>query len=319
MTTRRAIPAVVTAVWAALVNSSAPAGTVEYTVTFESTWSAATHPIDFPPNPHFSGLIGGTHDDQVTFWMEGELASPGIQNMAENGNKSPLDSEVQAAIDAGTAGAIISGGGISPSPGMVSETFEVEDAYPLVTLVSMLAPSPDWFVGVAGLSLRDQGEWVDELVVDLHVYDAGTDSGPSYLSPNQPTNPPVPIFEHMFGPFASDNFVGTFTFVRTDPVAAPEVAPLAGRPQLVTVGPNPFRGATRFSIRVPAGIVGELSVHGVDGRRVRSLFRGTTSGEPSVVSWDGRGAAGAPVASGVYYVSLRTGTDVRSQRVVVTR
>ena len=46
------------------------AETTQYEVVFEATWSQATHPIDFPPNPHFSGLIGGTHSDQVSFWEE---------------------------------------------------------------------------------------------------------------------------------------------------------------------------------------------------------------------------------------------------------
>ena len=30
-----------------------------YRVTFEATWTAASHPADPPPNPHFSPLIGG--------------------------------------------------------------------------------------------------------------------------------------------------------------------------------------------------------------------------------------------------------------------
>ena len=47
---------------------------VNYTVEFESTWSANTHPTDFPSNPHFSGLVGGTHDNSVTFWETGQLA-----------------------------------------------------------------------------------------------------------------------------------------------------------------------------------------------------------------------------------------------------
>jgi len=57
-----------------------------YTVTFTSTWSASTHPVDFPTSAHFSGLIGATHSNRVVFWRTGELASPGIQAMAELGS-----------------------------------------------------------------------------------------------------------------------------------------------------------------------------------------------------------------------------------------
>src|SRR5690606_2594793 len=70
-----------------------------YTLTFQSVWSAQTHPEGFPSNPHFSGLIGATHRATVSFWDPESLASPGIQAMAELGRKSPLDEEVQAAID----------------------------------------------------------------------------------------------------------------------------------------------------------------------------------------------------------------------------
>ena len=43
----------------------------------------------------------------------------------------------------------------------------------------MLAPRPDWFVGVDGVSLRENGSWLDSKVVELVVFDAGTDSGPN--------------------------------------------------------------------------------------------------------------------------------------------
>src|SRR5262245_42337542 len=123
-----------------------PADSVaSYTVTFVSTWSAATHPVNFPTtSAHFSGLIGATHDDRVRFWREGELASPGIQAMAELGSKTPLTDEIGAAMAAGTAQYVLSGNGIRPSPGQVTLDFQISSTHPLVTLVSMIAPSPDW-------------------------------------------------------------------------------------------------------------------------------------------------------------------------------
>lgn len=94
-----------------------------YTVTFQSAWSAATHPTDFPSDPHFSGLIGATHRAGVILWAEGGLASPGIENMAETGSKDPLNSEIDTLIQRGQAGVKLSGSGIRPSPGSVSHTF----------------------------------------------------------------------------------------------------------------------------------------------------------------------------------------------------
>jgi hypothetical protein len=192
-----------------------------YVVTFESTWSETTHPDDFPSNPHFSRLVGGTHNADVTFWEVGEIASDGIEAMAELGSRGPLESEVGDAVTKGTAGRVLSGGGIGTSPGEVSYEFEIHKDFPLVTLVSMLAPSPDWFVGVSGLTLCDGEGWADSVTVRLFAYDAGTDSGSSYTSPDEDTNPPEPIFRIGEPPFlVGDGLppVGSFTFVRQTPM-----------------------------------------------------------------------------------------------------
>jgi hypothetical protein len=188
---------------------------VTYSVVFQSAWSAETHPTDFPSGPHFSGLIGGTHDSSVTFWAEGALASPGIKNMAETGSKSALSNQVNAAIEAGTAATLLSDGGISPSLGVAELAFDITVDHSLVTLVSMVAPSPDWFVGVAGLALLEDGVWADEVVVPLLPYDAGTDSGVTFTSANEVTDPPIGIARIMVSPLDASTPLGTFTFTRS--------------------------------------------------------------------------------------------------------
>ena len=200
------------------ISSSAPltvtTRTTLYDVVFESTWSASTHPASFPTNAHFSGLIGGTHGPDVTFWAEDSLASEGIKNMAELGSKTALSSEVAAAIQAGTADGELSGGGLSSSPGSVELAFQVNVDFSLVTLVSMIAPSPDWFVGVSSLSLLEEGSWVSSHVVQLFAYDAGTDSGVIYTSPNAATEPRANIARILVSPFDVASPLGTFTFTR---------------------------------------------------------------------------------------------------------
>ncbi len=196
---------------------SSQGNSATYQVSFTSTWSAATHPQDFPANPHFSGLIGATHNNNVTFWEAGELASAGIKNMAETGSKAPLTSEIAAAITAGTTNKEISGGGIGTSPGSITVNAKVTPDFPLVTLVSMLAPSPDWFVGISGFNLCENDKWVENKVATLYPYDAGTDSGESYTSANSITNPPENISRIEAGVLAvggQATTVGTFTFTR---------------------------------------------------------------------------------------------------------
>ena len=73
-------------------------------------------------------------------------------------------------------------------------------------------PSPDWFLGVSGLNLRENGRWLDDVVVDLLTYDAGTDSGPTFRSPNDDTQPKEPIARLTEFPLDSSVPLGTFTF-----------------------------------------------------------------------------------------------------------
>ena len=195
--------------------------TATYQVTFTATWSEETHPDDFPTNPHFSGLIGASHNSYVSFWSEGELASPGIKSMAENGSKSPLNIEIGKAYLELKAYRYLSGEGVNTSPGSVSMNLMVSKNYPLVTLVCMLAPSPDWFVGIDSLNLLEDGEFVNETTIVLYAYDAGTDSGTNYTSPDDPTDPPVPIYKIEEYPFYYNETVvpvGTFTFTKVSNV-----------------------------------------------------------------------------------------------------
>lgn len=194
----------------------------QYRVTFQSVWSASTHPTNFPAGQaHFSGLIGATHDAQVQFWSPGQLASPGIELMAETGSKFLLSNEVNAAILAGTADQVLSGGGIGPSPGSISYVFSITQGHSLVTLVSMIAPSPDWFVGVHDQDLFIAGDWTDQLTVPLPPYDAGTDSGVTFLSANLDTVPKAPITQITQFPFQGTPPIGRFIFERIDEPAPP--------------------------------------------------------------------------------------------------
>jgi hypothetical protein len=195
--------------------------TARYQVVFKATWSQQTLPTNWPANAHFSGLVGGTHSANVRFWRDGETASEGIRLMAELGQKTTLLNEIAPAITNGTAHLQLSGGGISPSPGSVSLTFPqpMTRDYPLVTLVSMIAPSPDWFVGVDSLNMIENGQWVTNKVVTLYGRDAGTDSGVTFTSPDQVTVPREVVTAFTGFPALQDGVIipfGTFTFTRLD-------------------------------------------------------------------------------------------------------
>lgn len=189
----------------------APA-TARYRVVFDATWTAATHPQDSPSNPHFSPPIGATHTERVLFWAEGSVATNGIRRMAEQGATTTLADEIQVAIAAGAAEQVFIGQGFS-SPKAMSLEFTVGRGFPLLTLVTMVAPSPDWFTGVSGLQLIENGAWIEDRTVPAAAWDAGTDSGVSFTSPDHETIPRLPITRIVTPPLGSAP-LGTFRITR---------------------------------------------------------------------------------------------------------
>ena len=163
-----------------------------YTVKFMGNWSAANHPTDFPASSdHFSSAVGMVHRAGARMFEEGELATEGIENMAELGANGALESEVDDIIQAGMARSYFSGGGLGSGTSEREFEIEVSSEFPLVSVVSMIAPSPDWFVAAQDVTLYDNGTgtFVDMLMVEALSYDSGTDSGPTFTSPNDDTNP----------------------------------------------------------------------------------------------------------------------------------
>ena len=176
---------------------------VAYEVTLHVFWNAADHPTDFPPNPHFSPLAGGPHSEGFRLWQPGEPASPAIEMQAEAGDPEPLR---QAYRQGGTQ--VLPNqfavGDLVDSPGRTTVAFRTDSEHTFLSVTSRLAPSPDWFVGVAALPLTSGGAWIEEVVIPLCVWDAGTDDGRSYASANEQPATPQPIHLLKGRPLSAD-------------------------------------------------------------------------------------------------------------------
>jgi hypothetical protein len=83
--------------------------------------------------------------------------------------------------------------------------------------------------------------------------------------------------------------------------------------------PNPFREGTDLSFALvrPASVT--LRVYDIAGRLVATLVEGTTAAGVHQARWDGRNAGGSSVASGIYFVRLRTPEYSEVQRVTRLR
>lgn len=190
--------------------------TARYRITMNAIWDAQTHPVDYPSSAHFSGTIGATHNADISYWSSGMLASPGVKRVAETGVKGTLKTEINTEIANGNTEQLLSGVG-ALGVGMSSVDFAASEDYPLMFMISMIAPSPDWIIGFHDLSLLDaNGNWKNSVVIEAQPYDVGTDSGPTYSYPNTPTNPPVPIFNLTGTSPVGNTPFGAFVIQRVD-------------------------------------------------------------------------------------------------------
>jgi hypothetical protein len=203
---------------AAALAAGAGAEPARYQVTLERTWSSDTHPKDFPLLAHFSPVIGVTHGPGFSLFRNGATATPGVEKLCEEGKHQPLDSELEAAIAQGTAGAVIeTPDPIRSVPGSATAAFEVDDAHPLVDIGAMIAPSPDWCAVASDIDLRDAGGWVSEKTVTLYPWDMGTDEAKSYRAfddDQQPRGPVQPSDSPYFVKDGKPTPVGTVRFVK---------------------------------------------------------------------------------------------------------
>lgn len=114
--------------------------------------------------------------------------------------------------------------------------------------------------------------------------------------------------------FAPDGFGGG-DHHRED-VSAGAITPLVVE---LAASPNPFNPATIMSFNVPVTARVDLDVFDVAGRRLKTLVSGELSAGAHTVTWDGRDNDGRGVASGVYLARLRVGTEVLTERMILSK
>jgi hypothetical protein len=83
----------------------------------------------------------------------------------------------------------------------------------------------------------------------------------------------------------------------------------------VSCWPNPFRAEATLRFGSVA-TVGSVEIFDVGGRRVRLLQASPVAGGVLEARWDGRDDSGRPVTPGVYFFSLRAGSEVVTGRLV---
>ncbi|XP_060936041.1 spondin-2b [Limanda limanda] len=171
----------------------------QYRLTFTGKWSRAAFPKQYPvyrPPAQWSNLIGLTHSTDYHMWQRNDFASNGVREFAEKGEAWTLMKEVEAAGERiQSVYGILSAPAVVGGTGQISTEFEVFARHSYLSFVVRIVPSPDWFVGVDSVDLCDGDQWKDNVSLQLFPYDAGTDSGFTFSSPNYETIPQDKIIQ----------------------------------------------------------------------------------------------------------------------------
>ncbi len=102
-------------------------------------------------------------------------------------------------------------------------------------------------------------------------------------------------------------------------VAAPLVASLPDRLRQDVPAPNPTAGATTLRFALPRAGRATVRILDVAGRVIRTLVDGSRPAGANEVRWDGRDAAGRPVAAGIYWSRVEFGAERNHEKITLLR
>ncbi len=276
-----------------------------YKIEFISNWSSTTHPNNYPSGAaHWSRLIGTTHTEVGSFLGLGKIATDGVEEVAETGGTTTITSEINSLISAGTAYEIINGSGLNSGPGTITiNDVNVDLDFPNITLLTMIAPSPDWIAMVANLRLTDTNDnWLSSVSIDVHATDAGTDNGTSYTSTNSDTNPKGSIKSLQNTTPFSEQIIGTFTFTLQ------QVLSVSNNNQLhsITIYPNPTNST--LSIKNIGTInLESVELFTVNGRKIKEYNKLNNQSELALEN----------LPTGLYFLQLNALEGSITKKIVI--
>ena len=166
-----------------------------YKVTFRGTWNKYTHDDFFPlAGAHFSSFVGISHANKDELFKENTIATPGLEIVAETGATGKIINEL---INKQENTLILDYkiGEVFFTPGETSMFLVFSETHNKFSLVTMIAPSPDWFAAASNVQLFDGVNWLNTIEIDLSLFDAGTDDGKSFIGLNKNTDPKETIKE----------------------------------------------------------------------------------------------------------------------------
>lgn len=163
-------------------------GTPTASITATFTWAVGneTSTAAYPSAAHFSSLVCGRAETPTVFVL-GATATPGFKENAQTGESGPLLEELKKSTDESKEAP----GSTPGTSAFTTKTLEfvLSDKSSTIGCVSMIAPSPDWVVGILDQDWcdRDTGKWKSAQGL-LTPYTAGTDAGTTYTAADVEAN-----------------------------------------------------------------------------------------------------------------------------------
>ncbi|SPP75279.1 uncharacterized protein LOC117581537 [Drosophila guanche] len=203
-----------------------------YKVVLHTYWTRELFPKHYPdwrPTAQWTKTLGRTHNSNYALYHIGQPATGAVKQFTETGRTDLLDSSVgeqqqqQMQLQSqtgksqpGRSTATAPSTGASAATAFTASERSVFDEFSLpaiqlgagrseakvfvdsnhsmVSLMTRIVPSPDWFIGVDSFELCVGGSWIDTVTVELDPLDAGTDNGFTFTAPNWPTAPQGVIY-----------------------------------------------------------------------------------------------------------------------------
>ena len=276
-----------------------------YKIEFISNWSSTTHPTDYPAgSAHWSPLIGATHKDATSLLQLGTIASDGVEQVAETGATTLITQEINLLIASGNAYEIINGPGLASGLGTITiNDINVDGDFPFISLITMIAPSPDWVAQINNLKLTDNNDdWLSSLSVDVYATDAGTDSGSTYTSANVNTNPRENISSLQNVPPFSAEKVGTFVLTLQQVLSVDENS----FENSIVIYPNPNEGQIQIS-NSGNHILRSAEIFAVNGKKVKVFNQ---INDQNILQFDS-------LMSGLYFLKLNSNKGSIVQKLII--
>lgn len=186
-----------------------------YRIEYDVTWSAESHPNTLPDGAHVSPIVIVSHANENDLFASGTEATDGIEMMAETGATGVLANEIS---DNSSILNYVMGSRLDVPDSQTLE-IELDQDHPLLSAVSMLAPSPDWFIAANNVEVFKDGRWLEEIQLTMRPYDAGTDSETTFTTVDLDTDPAQTIgapVDDVFVEAAAENHFATITITRQD-------------------------------------------------------------------------------------------------------